>query len=68
MFFSHLRVDTEIVDIGPPADWVKISVWESVSIYWFLFSKSLLSRALVVKLSLPGLVTNILELHTERLL
>ncbi|KAJ6680854.1 AT-RICH INTERACTIVE DOMAIN-CONTAINING PROTEIN 5 [Salix koriyanagi] len=27
------EVDTEIVDIGPPADWVKISVWESKDCY-----------------------------------
>ncbi|KAH8509795.1 hypothetical protein H0E87_011520 [Populus deltoides] len=26
------EVDTEIVDIGPPADWVKINVWESVRV------------------------------------
>jgi hypothetical protein len=68
VFFYHLRVDTEIVDIGPPADWVKINVWESVSICCFLFSKFLLSWALVVKFSLLGLVTNILHLYTERLL
>lgn len=61
-------MDTEIVDIGPPADWVKINVWESVSICCFLFSKFLLSWALVVKFSLLGLVTNILHLCTERLL
>ncbi|KAL9395269.1 hypothetical protein Peur_014554 [Populus x canadensis] len=27
------RVDTETVDIGPPADWVKINVWESKDCY-----------------------------------
>ncbi|KAI5590297.1 hypothetical protein BDE02_05G219500 [Populus trichocarpa] len=27
------EVDTEIVDIGPPADWVKINVWESKDCY-----------------------------------
>ncbi|XP_011041150.1 PREDICTED: AT-rich interactive domain-containing protein 6 isoform X8 [Populus euphratica] len=27
------EVDTEIIDIGPPADWVKINVWESKDCY-----------------------------------
>ncbi|KAG6774865.1 hypothetical protein POTOM_022243 [Populus tomentosa] len=27
------EVDTEIVDVGPPADWVKINVWESKDCY-----------------------------------
>ena len=36
--FPLIRVDAEIADIGPPADWVKINVRESVSICCFPFS------------------------------
>lgn len=31
-WFSFGRVVTSVVDIGPPADWVKINVRETVSL------------------------------------
>lgn len=42
MFFPTLdRTDIMVVDVGPPADWVKINVRTTVSLsVVFLFSES----------------------------
>lgn len=39
--FASRRVVTNIVDLGPPADWVKISVRETVSAFYSLFQLSI---------------------------
>lgn len=37
-WFSSGRLVTAVVDVGPPADWVKINVRETVSLFLVYFS------------------------------
>lgn len=43
-WFSFGRLVTTVVDVGPPADWVKINVRENVSIFVYLLSYIFISN------------------------